>query len=222
MANELYYTSKGIFDVFGAILKGVIDILPGLIAAAIILIIGYFIALGFAWILHKLLDKLKVDKWMKAHKLDEALGKNQISVVLSTLTKWYIFFLFLIPAAERVSSVELGKLFADFARWLPGLAVAIIIMLFGFIVAELFANKILFLKKKGMKLAADAVKFITVLFFALIALDQINVDVSFAQQVILLIIGAFCLAIALAIGVGLGIGLKDEAKDLIKDVKKRL
>ena len=96
MANELYYTSKGIFDVFGAILKGVIDILPGLIAAAIILIIGYFIALGFAWILHKLLDKLKVDKWMKAHKLDEALGKNQISVVLSTLTKWYIFFLFLI------------------------------------------------------------------------------------------------------------------------------
>ena len=73
-----------------------------------------------------------------------------------------------------------------------------------------------------MKLAADAVKFITVLFFALIALDQINVDVSFAQQVILLIIGAFCLAIALAIGVGLGIGLKDEAKDLIKDVKKRL
>ncbi len=50
----------------------------------------------------------------------------------------------------------------------------------------------------------------------ILAINQIGVDVSLLENILLIIIGALAIGVAVALGIGLGFGLKKESeKDLL-------
>ena len=104
------------------------------------------------------------------------------------------------------------------ALWIPSLIAAVIVALVGLIAADYVAAKVTEVKAKSSGIIANTLKLVIVVFTLIIALSQLGVDVSIAENTVLIIIAG----IMLALGIGFGLAFKDEAKAIIKDVKKKL
>lgn len=222
MATALSATAQTILDPLQRVWQGLIYGLPGAIAAIVIILVGYFVALAVGYIVKKLLAKSGIDAWMVRTKLDDSIGHINLSSLLAVVTRWYLFIVFLIPASNVLQLGVLSDLFRELTGWLPNVIVALIIVIFGLVVSDYAHDKIIRAKIKGIRLAAITVKWIILLFIALIALDQMGIRVTLAENLIYIIVGAIALAVAIAVGIGFGLGLKEESREIIKSVKKRL
>lgn len=82
--------------------------LPKLIAAALILLVGWVIAVVVAKVVDQILRQLKIDKWIKEHGLQQALFGISIEQSAVIAVKWYIAFLFIQEAALRMDLIALA------------------------------------------------------------------------------------------------------------------
>ncbi len=223
MADIISELGASIVDPLVSIWNGVINIVPGLLAAVIILIVGYLIALLLAYIVEKILEKISFDRWvLEKTNLQSILGKFRLSNFLAVITKWYVFILFLPPAAGAIQLTPLAYFLLEVARWVPNVIIAVILGLVGIMAAEYVSKKITDTRAKAASVIGGVAKVIIIIFAALIVLDQIGVKVAVAQSSFLIILAGVMLAIALMLGIGFGNAFKDEAKQIIKDVKRKL
>src|SRR3989338_1588317 len=72
-----------------------VGILPGIIAAVIVLIIGYFVALGVGHAVKVLLEKAGLDSYLERSKFSKEVGHFHLSRILGEIVKWYIFLIFI-------------------------------------------------------------------------------------------------------------------------------
>lgn len=214
-------TGEAIADPLVLLWNRLVETMPGLAAAIIILIVGYFIAAALGWVIKKAFIKLKLDKKLEESGRADAIGNVELSSLAGQITKWYVFVLFLIQAVSALKFGEISALLSRFALWLPSVIAAVIIALFGLVFADFVADKITDMKTKWSKSVSLIVRIIVIFFFLNIGLKQIGIDVTIAESTFLLLVGGLVLAFALAIGIGFGLGLKDESKSIIKKMKRR-
>jgi hypothetical protein len=206
-----------------ALWAGFVNVLPGVIAAIIVLIFGYLVAAIIGFIVEKILDKAKLDKWvLEKAKLKKWVGTLKLSDFLALITKWYVFIWFLPPAAGLLKLPALAIFLNKVAAWVPNIILAILIALIGFITAEYVGQKIVATKAKGAIFIADIARIIILVVIALIVLDQIGVKVALVQYGFLIVLGGIMLALALIFGISFGLGAKEDAKGLVKKLRKKM
>ncbi|MBD3164355.1 hypothetical protein GF323_04090 [Candidatus Woesearchaeota archaeon] len=194
-------------------------LLPGLIAAILILIFGYLVGALIGAVVKKILVKTKVVSLVVDKiGLKKEIGKWNLTGFLALITKWYIFIIFLNPAAQVVSLHTLSNFFNAVALWIPNIILAVIIVMAGYVLAEYLAKKIKETKARKTSLLASAAKLITMVFVVLIALKQIGINVSVAESTFLIILAGVMLGLAIAFG----LGMKDEAKDIVRKVREKI
>ena len=197
--------------------------LPGLVAAVLLLSFGYFLGLLLGTALKKLLEMTKVcEVLIRRAKITHFMGETQLTGFFGTILKWYIFILFLSPAADMIQLRSLAFFLENIALWVPSLIIAILIGLFGLLMAEYTAVHIRAVQMKGTHALAQAARVVILLFATLIAVQQIGVNVSLASNAVLIVLGGIMLGIALALGIGFGLALKDEAKPLLRSLRRKL
>lgn len=223
MVNLVGETTVAILNPLQAIWLKVVETLPGLIAAVIVLIVGTFIAIILGHALRVVLEKTKLDAALRKAKLTKLVGHTNVPSLLGELLTWYIIIIFLQAAASLVNLGTLSTLLNSFVLWLPNLLVAIIVMLLGLAAAHYVQVKIEeHTKLKGMRISAIVLKWVIIILVALVALRQIGIETGILENTFLLVIGALAGGLALALGISLGLSLKKDAEGLIKDVKKAL
>ncbi len=196
--------------------NGFVNILPGLVAAIIILIIGYLIAFIIGHAIKLVLQKLGLDKRLAKAKVSKAIGYTHMSSVIGEIVKWYIFVIFIQAAVDVLSLGTLSTILNEFAMWLPNVIAAVIVVLFGLIFAHYVSIKIEeHSKVKGIKTLSKGLKAVIIFIIAVIALEQIGVDVSILKNGFLLLIAG----VALAIGLAFGLGAKKHAGEAMKKLK---
>ena len=212
-----------IIDPLLRIWDGLISTVPGIVAAIVILIVGYLVAWVIGYVVDKALEQIKLDKWVleKTH-MQKIIGAFRLSHFLAVISKWYVFILFLPPAAGLVKLPALSAFLLSVALWIPNVILAVIIGLVGLMAAHYTEWKILETKAKTAKIIAYLAKLVIVIFTILIVLDQIGVKIAIAQTSFLIILAGVMLGIALMLGIGFGMAFKEEAKKVIKDVKKKI
>ena len=200
-----------------------IDILPGIVAAIIILIIGYFVALGIGWGVKRLLEKTGIDKHMAKSKFSGAVGHTQVSGVLGEVTKWYVFLIFLQAGVDLLNLGTLSLYLDRFVLWLPNVIVAALIVIFGLAVTHFICRKIEeHTELKGVAMVSKIVKGVLVVLIVIMSLQQIGVNVRILENLVLLIVGAVAVGLAIAMGIGLGGALKDDGKNIVREVRQSL
>ena len=223
MAGILQQLGVSIVEPLLSIWDGIISTAPGVVAAILILIVGYIIAVIIGKIVDTALQKIDFDKWvLEKTTAKKALGAFQLSRFLALITKWYVFILFLPPAANVIALQPLATFLLAVALWVPSVIVAVILALFGVVAAMYVERKIVETKAKAAKIVGSSAKWIIYVFTALIVLDQIGVKVAVAQSSFLIILAGVMLAIALILGIGFGWAFRDEAKKIIQDIKRKL
>jgi len=196
-----------------------VRIIPGLIGAIIVLIVGYIIGWIVGFAVKKVLHKAKADKLvMKDATLEKVAGNFELSNFLGLIVKWYIFVLFLTPAASLIYLRELSDFLIRAAFWIPNLIAAVLLALIGLLVADYVYTKVHEIKAKSSAIIATIIKVVIIVFTLIIALSQLGIDVSVAESSFLIILAGIMLALA----IGFGLGLKEEAKSAIKNIKKKL
>ncbi len=193
----------------------------GIVSAAIVVIIGYLVGSALGFLLSKLLEHSKVDEHVERLHMHDALGFIKFHALLGLLLKWYVVSLFVAASTALIPSVSLAGLIEQFAFWLPSFLAGILIFTLGLIFAEAVHSHFQLTKTKGMRLLGEALKVTFILIAALIALDQMQVQIQLASNIVLILVGGIALAGALAVGIGGGLALKDEAHDWFRRFHKK-
>ena len=199
-----------------------VDIIPGIIASLILLIVGYFVANLLGYVLYKLLEKAGLDKKMEHAKLTDSLGHVELSYLSGSVLKWYIFIIFLSEAVLLVNLGMLSTMLNKLLMWLPNLIIGFVIIVLGLILADFAAEELRKSKIKHVRVISEIVKVIIIFFVFVIALKQVGLYVGLAETTFLVILGSLALAFALAVGISFGFALRDEAKGLVKKIRKKV
>jgi len=211
-------TTTALRDMALSLWRGFLAVIPGLVAGLIVLIIGYIIGAFLGYIVRKGLEKSRIfDKLLKT-SFHKVAGKFDFPAFFGLLVKWYVIILFLNPVASIVQLSGLSWFFASLSVWIPRVIVAIIIGLLGFIAAEYVDQKIKETKAKGSVFLGPIAKIVVLIFTAIVALQQIGLNISLVENTFLIILAGIMLTLA----IGFGLGLKDEAREVIKRLKKEL
>ena len=212
-------TGAAIREPFRVIVDGFVNVVPSVVAALLIILLGYLLGWFLGHVVRKVIDRTGVVKHLvKKLDLQREVGNWNFSELAALLVKWYVFVIFLNPAAQVVELPQLAAFFSAVALWLPNVMIAVLIALAGFVVAEYLQKKIQQVKNKKKSLLAASAKVLTIIFTVIIALRQIGVAVDIAETGFLIVLAGIMLGLALAFG----FALRDDAKELIKDLRERL
>lgn len=214
-------TGSLILDPLYTLWVSFIGVLPGIIAALLILILGYCVAFLIGHGVKVLLDKLGLNRHIQKAYLTRAVGHTNVPSLLGEIIKWFIFIIFLQVAAEVLDLGSLSGVLNTFVLWLPNVLVAVVILFAGLALAHYVEIKMKeYSRMKGTGVAAAIIKIVILFLVVVIGLKQMGIEVGILENAFLLILGSIALGIALALGIGLGLGLRKNAEGIVNDLRK--
>lgn len=202
-----------------------IEILPNLIGAMIILLIGLIIA----YILKKIssslfrkfgLDRISKDAGVSGVMKDAGLS-NRPSILAGKMVFWLVLFVFLVPAANTLGLTELVTLFKGIIGFLPKIITALIIIVLGAMFAQFLRRSIISkpatVDSNSAKSLGNFVYGIMITVIVLVALEQLDIETELLHSLIKLIVAGIMLTLALS----LGFGAKEIAYNLLSGINAR-
>lgn len=206
------------FTTLNEIFKDLVQVLPNIFAAIIVLIFGWLFVKGIVFLLKRILKIAKIEYLSNLINGKNLLGKTKINIdlikIITGFVKWVIYLVLLIVVSDilhwEIIATEIGNLL----RYLPKLFVAVIIFMIGLYIANFLRNAIkgLFdsLDLMGSKIISSMVFYLIAILVTITALNQAGVNTKIITNNITLIIGAFFAAVALAFGLG--------SRDIVGDI----
>src|SRR3989344_3329259 len=120
-----------------SIWNSIVTVIPGLLGAILVLVFGYLVGVLFGRFVQEVLDRAKAEKWLvEKTNLVSVLGYFKLSKFVGLLTKWYVFVLFLPPAASIIELTPLATFLLQIANWVPSVIAAVLIALIGLMAAK--------------------------------------------------------------------------------------
>jgi len=185
------------------VLGQVVEVLPGLIAALVILILGLVIGPILGGLVARLVRAIKIDKFSEKSGIKDALGAFgdvSLAILLGKLVKWFIIVISLVAAADILGWNQITAVLETILFYIPNVIIAVVILAAGILVGGVIES---FVKKAAhgvdhAALIAKTSRLSVVAFASLAALIQLGV----APSLIEILFAGIVLALALAFGLG--------------------
>lgn len=192
------------------ILQDFLGILPNLIAAIIILLIGWLVAKLLENVVRRLLKRIGFNKLSErtgiAAFLKNAGFKQEVSWVVGKLIFWLLIMVFMLSAAETLQLTALALSIQKVVGFIPNLIAVVLILVFGALLARLAGRLV---KGAAVNAEIDFADFLSKLVtnviliaIAVIAISQLEIQSNVLDIIFAALIGAVGLAIALTLGLG--------------------
>lgn len=185
--------------------------IPRLIGAVVILLVGWVVGQAVAKVVGRLADTIELDKAVLSTPIGDMLGGTEQSVshAFGTLSAWFVYALAVLAAANALAIPTLSEWIATAVSYLPAFIAGLLVIVFGFVVADFLGDAIKRTQAATQSAYAGAFAAGTKLFLyfmaIVIGLDtmEINVEILYVFARAL----AWGIAAAIAIGAGIGFGL---------------
>ena len=204
---------------FQTVLRSFYNVLPGLSAFIVIVAAGLLASWVIGNLIAGILRGTGLDRWYRKVNFDKAVGDIVPSAVVGVIIKFWVFITFFAAATEVLDLGSISVLLSRLAAWLPNLIVASLIILFGWIAANISYEKIKNPRVEASNFFALLAKIIILVFTVLIALSQIGIKISLAENSILIVLAGIMLGIALAIGIGFADVFKKKGDKILRYFK---
>ncbi len=206
--------------------QGFLAFIPNLVGAIVILVVGWFIAVGVGKLAAKILEKARLNQLLEKAGWREALEKAEIKVdvagFIGAIFKWVLFVVFLLAAVEILGLVQFADFLTNVLNYLPNVIVAVLIFVVAVLIADI-TEKIVRAGIEGAKIgyghiAGIIVKWSIWIFAILAILVQLKIAPAlmytmFTGLVAMIVIGA---------GLAFGLGGKDIAGEILRDLHRKL
>ena len=213
-------------DVFSLAWQRIVEFLPNFLAAIIVFIVGWFVAVWIKKLVVKILNALKLDRIFEKSGWKEALEKAEIKVSVSDfcgeIIKWILVIVFLMAAVEIVGLTQFSEFLGRILAWLPNLVVAVIIFIVAVVASDILGKIIKASAKKIGTAYVGIVEGIVKVSIYVFAIFAILLQLGIARELVNAIIYGVIFALSLGFGLALGLGGKDTVAKLIEDLRKKI
>lgn len=182
--------------------------IPQLLAALILLFLGWLLANLVRSAVGKILDTLKFDELGKKTGIEAFMRQGNIDLTLSRLIAhlvyWIILLVVIVTVANSLGLTTVAELFNKVVFYLPNIIVAVLVLVFGVLVAR-FINRLVFayLNNMGVDGAltlSTMAEYSVIVFVVFVALEQLQIGTNLLITAFQIGFGAIGLAFALAFG----------------------
>ena len=214
-------------DSFSSVFESVVMYTPNIIVAAILFIVGWFIASSVGKVITSVVGSLKIDDALGTTGLRElanhaGFGLN-VGKVLGAFVKWILIIIVATVVFDMVGLPQINESLTQILGYVPNIIVAAVVLMITALVAE-FVEKISTgsakaagIKKAGLLgVAARWFVWIVGITTALSQLQVADVLVALFQSVLTGLVAA----VAIALGLAFGLGGKDAAAKYISRLEK--
>jgi hypothetical protein len=213
-------------NVFYLAWQRIVEFLPNFLAAIIVFIVGWFVAVWIKKLVVKILNALKLDRIFEKSGWKEALEKAEIKVSVSDfcgeIIKWILVIVFLMAAVEIVGLNQFSEFLGRILAWLPNLVVAVIIFIVAVVASDILGKIIKASAKKIGTNYVGIVEGIVKVSIYVFAVFAILLQLGIARELVNAIIYGVIFALSLGFGLAFGLGGKDTVAKLIEDLRKKI
>lgn len=208
MENQVQSISNIFTSSLLSFVQAVMQSMPKVIGALLLLIIGWLLARGVALVAAKILKVMKFDSLAGRVKAQQMLEKAHISLspseIIGKFVYWIILLLFFVTATDTLGlpivSTQISKLIA----FLPTLLSGIFIFILGTYIAGFFRDIIHTVTSSlGVttgKVISTFVFYFLLIIVALTTLQQIGIDTTIITSNVVLFLGAILLSASISYG----------------------
>ncbi len=189
-------------------LEKLTGILPNLIGAIAVFLIGWLLSKMIAKVIRKLLGRVGIDKLAERLNEIEIVYKSNIRIVPSILLSrivYYMLMLVVVMAATDVLKMEaVSKLVNDIINYIPSLLTAMMVLAIGILAADAIKNAV-HTACKSLAIPAAGVISSVVFYFIFInvlmmALSQAKLQTGFIESNISIVLAGVVGAFAIGYG----------------------
>ncbi|UCC48786.1 MAG: hypothetical protein JSV41_01020 [Gemmatimonadota bacterium] len=199
-----------IFDSVSAFLRGIGDSLPNILAAIVILIVGWIIAKLLKAAVARGLKLVKFATLTQRAGIDEFLSKGDVkqsaSDVIAVLVYWLVMLIVLVTAVNALGLEVASTLLNQILLYIPNIIVAVVVVVVGLYAANFVAALVRTAAANAgiteAPLVAALSRYALIIFTFAIALNQLRIGQEIVANGFLILLGAAALGAALALGLG--------------------
>ena len=195
---------------------------PRVVAALILLGIGYIAGRAVGWTIGKISKKMKLDEYWSRTGIGESVSRTgwNLSRIIGTTAKWFSYLFFISAAINVLEFNQLSEAINSVWLWIPNVVAFIVVLAVGSVIAdfvgrwmqrELPARGVV--GGKFIGIAASGILYAIVL---VVATTQLNIGETVLNSVISALVWGLAAALAIGIGVGLAYGLREAIPSFIK------
>ncbi len=204
-----------------------VDYFPNIIAALILILIGFFLSRILTSVFEHIMKRIKFDTITSKIGLNEilariGLGKSPTKIA-AILIYWIIMLIFIVSAASALKLNFVTQILEAFLiKFIPRIVAAIIIGFAGIILAkaieEIVYNASIVNNLKAGKLFSKIISAVVLFFTSILVIEQLGLDIKLLRSSINILFASIGLGFALAVGISFGLGAKDLAKNFIESI----
>jgi len=206
---------------------GVMHILPQILLATLLVILGAVVGSGLARLIRRGAEMSKVDAVLESAGVTTLVSRSgytlNVGAILGGLVQWFIIIIFVVAAFDVLGLKEVNMFLREVVlSYLPRVVVAILILLSAALMAE-FVHKIVVGASRAAEVRAHyllgtVARFAIWAFAILAALNELQIATAFVQTLFTGIV----VALSLAVGLSFGLGGRDAAARYIEHVSGEL
>ncbi len=215
-----------LLDSLKSVWQSFIEFLPTLLAALIVFIIGWIIAIFLGKVANRIIKTIKLDTLLAKLGFKKALVKAKLKLdsgkFFDELVKWFFIIVFLMTAVDILGLTEVTLFLKTILFYIPNVIIAAIVLLAAVIVAN-FMQRIVKASADAAGLSSSGAvggitKWAILVFGFVIALTQLGIATALIQTIVIGLIAM----LALAGGLAFGLGGKDWATRILDRIKQDL
>lgn len=218
------FNSVGVLitSIISSMFSGLIAYLPQFFAGLIILLVGLITASLLKHAVLVFFRLLRVERWLEEAKVAKEKDVKVWPGIFAELVRWSVVILFLVPAAETWGISQIASVLNQLLVFLPNVFVAVIVSLVGVVVANITHDVV----KHGSKglgsssanVLANFARYALLFFTGLIVLNQLGV----ASDLVRILFTGIVAMVAIAGGLAFGLGGQELAKEILREIQRRL
>ncbi len=183
---------------------------PQLLAALLLLFLGWLVAKLIRAGIVKLLRVLQFDKLSERSGIEAFLKQGQLDVslggLLAGLVYWLIILIVIVTVSNSLGLHMVAELFNRIVLYIPNIIVAILVLVLGAILSR-FINRLIFaylnnIGVQGALTISTIAEYAVLIFVFFVALEQLDIGRDLLTSAFIIGFGAVGLAFALAFGLG--------------------
>lgn len=206
-----------ISDSIGAFLRGIAETMPNILAAIVILLVGWIIAKFLKATVRRGLKLVKFPTLTDKAGIDDFLAKGEVKQsatdLIAVLVYWLVMLIVLVTAINALGLEVASALLNQILLYIPNIIVAVIVLSVGMYAANFVSALVrTAMVNAGLEEAgfvAALARYALIIFTFAIALNQLRIGQEIVANGFLIMFGAASLAGALAVGLG--------ARDIVHD-----
>ncbi len=228
MEGQFMTWQKAITTALQGIWSKIVMILPDVLAAVIVLIVGLFVSSLLGRLIRRMVEFTRLDNFLQRAvglaKLKDRGMEIKAAALVGWFVKWFFIIVTFIAVADILKWAQLTSFFESVALYIPNVIITVLILLAGFVLGGGLQDIVVKAVKASTLPASSAgmigtfARWSVVVFAVMAALTQLGI----AADLVKILFTGFVGMLALAGGLAFGLGGQTHASGWLDKVRKEM